>query len=135
MRIQPSIGLGYNPFTATDIVSATKNGQTVTEYRAGNYSTALVIGTGVEFGRGKDRLFTVSINYFKGLGNLDEQTITFTSGNKTVQTQLDSKVSGWNMRVGIPFTLAKSTAKKHKNKKPAGRSCGQYRMIYRCGNR
>ncbi|HEX2629634.1 MAG TPA: hypothetical protein VHM26_11495 [Chitinophagaceae bacterium] len=134
MRIQPSIGMGYNPFTATDVVSTTKNGQTVTEYRAGNWNTALVVGTGVEFGRGKDRLFTVSINYFKGLGNLDQQDMILTSGTKTVHTTLDSKVSGWNMRVGIPFTLAKNNTLKHKNK-PAQRSCGQSRIIYRCGNR
>lgn len=135
MRIQPSIGMGYNPFTPTDVVSKTQNGQTVTEYRAGNWNTALIVGTGVEFGRGKDRLFTVSINYFKGLGNLDQQDMVLISGTKTVHTTLDSKVSGWNMRVGIPFTLAKSNTPKHKNKKPAQRSCGQSRIIYRCGNR
>jgi hypothetical protein len=135
MRIQPSIGMGYNPFTPTDVVSTTKNGQTVTEYRAGNWNTAFIVGTGVEFGRGKDRLFTVSINYFKGLGNLDQQDMVLTTGTKTVHTTLDSKVSGWNMRVGIPFTLAKNNTPKHKNKKPAQRSCGQSRIIYRCGNR
>lgn len=135
MRIQPSIGMGYNPFTMDNVVSTTKNGQAVTEYRAGNWNTALIVGTGVEFGRGKDRLFTVSLNYFKGLGNLDEQDMVLTSGTKAVHTRLDSKVSGWNMRVGIPFTLAKKPATKKAKTAPAKKHCGQYKVIYRCGSR
>ncbi len=139
VRIQPSIGMGYIPFVKSDVISKTQNGQTTYEYRAGNWNTALIAGTGFEFGRNKTKLFTVSINYFKGLGNLNTQTLSTVSGTKSVTTTLKSEVSGWNLRIGIPFTLGgPRPATKPKTEKKTEQirktSCGQYRVIYRCGN-
>jgi hypothetical protein len=133
VRIQPSIGMSYIPGTKTDVITKTQNGQTAYEYRAGNWNTALIAGTGFEFGRKNVRLFTVSINYFKGLGNLDDQTITSAAGVKAVTTHLQSSVSGWNMKIGIPFSLrSKSAAAKYK--RPECRqyrpATGQYRIGY-----
>ena len=139
VRIQPSIGMGFIPVTRTDVVSKTSNSQTTYEYRAGNWQTGLIAGTSFEFGNNKTRLVTVSINYFKGLGNLNSTTLTTSDGVKSLTTNLQSAVSGWNMRVGIPFSLQKnkSALKSKKENKPAERksSCQQYRVIrYRCGN-
>jgi hypothetical protein len=132
MRIQPSIGMAYIPAVKNDISSETQNGQTMYEYKAGNWQTGLIAGTSFEFGKNKTRLFTVSVNYFKGIGNLDQQTMTTSEGAKTVTTTLKSDVSGWNMRIGIPFTLGgakKSPAKKTTEHKSP---CQQYKIRYRC---
>lgn len=131
VRLQPSVGLGFIPGVKSDVVTKTQGGQTTYQYNAGNWRTALVTGAGFEFGNGKTRQFTVSINYFKGLGNLNGQTITSTSGAKTVTTTLSSAVSGWNMKVGIPFTLG-SSKPAYKHKPTQRHNCGQYRIIYRC---
>jgi len=134
VRIQPSLGVGYIPWTNTDVVTKTQNGQTSYEYSAGNWNTSVMAGTSFEFGKNKTRLFTVSVNYFKGLGNLDAETLTTDNGVKSVTTTLQSASSGWNLKVGIPFTLgSKKPTVKKTIEKPQG--CGQQRIIYRCGNK
>ena len=133
MKIQPSIGVAFIPWVQDNVVSKTGNGQTAYEYAAGNWTNAVIAGTGFEFGRNKTRLFTVSINYFKGIGNLNTQTIESVSGSKVVTTTLKSAASGWNMRVGIPFTLgAKNNSSKTKSSQHKTGGCSQYRTIYRC---
>ena len=135
VRLQPQVGMGFIPAVKTDVITKTQNGQTTYEYRAGNWNTALMTGLGFEFGKNNTRLYTLSINYFKGIGNLDKQTISTTVGTKTLLTQLQSKVSGWNMRIGIPFTLgAKKPAIKQPTEKtqPSKSKCGQYKIMYRC---
>lgn len=132
VRIQPSVGIGFIPSVKTDVVTKTQAGPTSYEYRAGNWSTALITGAGFEFGRNRTRLFTVSVNYFNGLSNLDKQTISVVEGPKTTTTTLQSDASGWNVRVGIPFTLGKApSVKSKKDKVEKVQRCGQYR-IYRC---
>jgi len=136
VRFQPSAGMGFIPAVKTDVLTKTQNGLTTYEYRAGNWNTALMTGMGFEFGKNNTRLFTLSVNYFKGIGNLDKQIISTTNGTKTLTTELQSKVSGWNMRIGVPFTLgAKKPAIKQQTEKKALQpksKCGQYRIMYRC---
>ena len=137
VRLQPSVGVGYIAAPKTDIVSKSQAGQTTYEYRAGNWNTAFLTGMGFEFGRNKERLLNVSINYFKGIGNLNQQTISNESGIKTNYATLDSKASGWNMRVGIPFTLVgeKKAAKPKSTHKTNKTSCSDKMRTeykYRC---
>jgi hypothetical protein len=135
MRIQPSIGMGFIPSVRNDVVTKVQNAQTTYDYRAGNWNTAVIAGTGFEFGRKNTRLFTVSINYYKGLGNLNTETISTQSSTKNVTATLNSATSGWDLRVGIPFSLGgpKAAKKPKTQKKPQmKRSCGQSRIIYRC---
>jgi len=135
MRIQPSLGLAYIPSVKTDIVTKTQGGQNTYQYNAGNWNTALVTGAGFEFGKNNQRLFTVSINYFNAIGNLDKQTLTTVSDSKTSVTHLQSDVSGWNMKVGIPFTLSKKSGVKQKQQQKSYKDCGQYKIEYRCRQR
>lgn len=132
VRIQPSVGMGFLPTSTSGIVTKTRNGQTTYEYEAGNWKTAMLAGAGFEFGKNNTRLFTVSLNYFKGLGNLDKQTLTTVSGTKTTTTTLSSKVSGWNLRVGIPFTLGGSNNSSRQMTEKKKADCMQYRIQYRC---
>jgi hypothetical protein len=133
VRIQPSVGMGFIPSVKTDVIAKMNNGQTTYEYRAGNWNTAVMAGAGFEFGRNKNRLFTVSVNYFKGIGSLGTQTIASVSGTKSVTTTLKSDVAGWNMRVGIPFSLTPKIPAKIKRQQRSG--CQQYRIMYRCTQR
>lgn len=136
VRLQPSVGMGFIPNPKADVFTQIQNGQTTYQYRAGNWNTALMTGMAFEFGKNKTRLFTVGVNYMKGMGNMKTQTITTISGAKTITTQLKSEVSGWNMRIGIPFTLGakkpaiRQQAENKANKPKSG--CQQYRIMYRC---
>jgi len=133
VRLQPSMGIGYIAAPKTDIVTKTDGSQTAYEYRAGNWNTAFLTGMGFEFGRNNQRLLNVSINYFAGIGNMDKQTISNESGIKTTYATLESKASGWNMRVGIPFTLTekKTTEQKNANKTKKTNSCNKTRTEYK----
>lgn len=136
VRLQPSAGIGFIPNTRADVITKIQSGQTTHQYLAGNWNTALMTGMAFEFGKNNTRLFTLGINYMKGIGNLNTQTITTVSGAKTITTKLNSEVSGWNMRVGIPFTLGskkpaiRQQAENKVNKPKSG--CQQYRIMYRC---
>jgi len=133
VRLQPSIGIGYIAAPNTDIVTKTGGGQTAYEYRAGNWNTAFLTGMGFEFGRNNQRLLNVSINYFAGIGNMEKQTVSNESDIKTSYATLESKASGWNMRIGIPFTLAEKKTTKQKNTNKANRtnSCDRIRTEYK----
>lgn len=136
VRLQPSLGVGFIPSPKPDVITKMQGGETVYEYRAGNWNTALQTGMGFEFGRNKQRLVSVSINYFTGVGNMAKNTVSNVSGTKTSVAHLESKASGWNMRIGIPFTLAEKGAKKHPTQsKTKKTNCSERKVIeykYRC---
>ena len=104
LRLQPSIGVAYLPSVEQDLQS---DGSTY-QYNAGNYKTAMVSGMGFEFGKGKQRLFTLSVFYTKHLGNLDEQMIESIQNDKMANTSLNSNTSSWGMVVGVPFSFSKN---------------------------
>src|SRR6187402_1761008 len=133
VRLQPSMGIGYIAAPKTDIVTKTDGTLTAYEYRAGNWNTAFLTGMGFEFGRNNQRLLNVSINYFKGIGNMEKQTVSNESDIKTSYATLESKASGWNMRVGIPFTLGEKKTGKQKsvNKTKKTSCCDKMRVEYK----
>lgn len=135
VRLQPSVGVGFIPSPKADIVTKVEGGQTTYEYRAGNWNTAFTTGMGFEFGRNKQRLLNVSVNYFTGIGNMGKQTVSAVSGTKTSVANLESSASGWNMRIGIPFTLAEKKPAKTKSERTKKTSCSERvktEYKYRC---
>ena len=127
--------MGFIPSVRNDVVAKVQNAQTTYRLQGRQLEYCDYSGTGFELGKNNTRLFTVSVNYYKGLGNLNTETISTQSATKNVTATLHSATSGWDVRVGIPFTLGgPKTAKKAKTeKKPQiKRSCGQSRVIYRC---
>ncbi|HEX5651728.1 MAG TPA: hypothetical protein VFX58_01560 [Chitinophagaceae bacterium] len=132
LRIQPSLGMAFIPAVQSDMITKTSASQSTYEYRAGNWRTAVTAGAGFEFGNNSNRLFTISINYLKGLGNLDDVTLNTVSGTKSVTTVLSSKTSGWNLRAGIPFSLSKSKQSVQRKSSYKNPACQQYRIQYRC---
>jgi hypothetical protein len=127
MRLQPSVGFGYIP--ADKPVVEMKSGSYT--YNAGQMKTSITSGMGFEFAKGKAKLFTLRVNYFKGLGN-DEKILTTSSGIKTVTTTLNSKVSGWSTTIGIPISFTKNPAARSQHQKNT--DC-QRKIIYRCSER
>ena len=109
MSIQPSAGVAFVP-TASDAEIATNTNGTMTsyEYAAGNFKTAAMAGVGFIFGKNDQQKLLVSVNYLKGIGNLETETLTTTTGIKPTTTTMSSNVSNWNVRVGIPFNLTKT---------------------------
>ena len=135
VRIQPSAGFGFVPSSKSDLVTETSGGQPSYTYNAGNMKTALLTGVGFEFAKNKSSLFTLSVNYFKGLNN-NETTFTTESAAKTTTTTLNSRVSGWNASIGIPIGFSKKPSSAHNTKEHKSTyDCQQYRMEhrYRCG--
>ena len=135
MRIQPSAGFGFVPSGRSDLVTEISNGQPSYTYNSGSMKTAFLTGVGFEFAKNKARLFTLSVNYFKGLSN-NETTFTTESAAKTTTTTLNSKVSGWNASIGIPIGFSKkSSSVTHKTEHKSTYDYQQYRIEhrYRCG--
>jgi len=142
MRIIPSLGMAYVPGGKNSLTQKVDGGQTSYEYIAANSNLALLAGTGFEFGRGNRRNFTLSFNYFKGLGSLNNETVTQIDGNKISSATLNSDASGWNLRLGVPISLGKTKSVKEVKqvkqvnqakevKKPQQKSI--YKIRYRCG--
>lgn len=136
VRLQPSMGIGFIPSPKTDVITKTQGSQTVYEYRAGNWNTAFMTGIGFEFGRNKQRLLNMSVNYFTGIGNMSKQTVSGMSGTKVTYATMESNASAWNMRIGIPFTLAEKKAAKNRSENRVKRTnCEERKIIeykYRC---
>lgn len=140
MSIQPSVGLAYLPSIKSSVSTQMQDSKTGINYIAGNMRSAFVAGTGFEFGENSDKKFNVSIQYIKGIGNLDTRSVSTISGSKTTTTMLGSSVSGWNVSLGVPISLSKKKAavkpmpimqvQERKIEQPQQRSrCGQYRSI------
>jgi hypothetical protein len=89
------------------------------EYAAGNWKTGLVSGLGFEFGKGRQRLMTLSLQYARGLGGNDKQEINAIENNKPVTASFSSRSSSWGLSLGVPFTIG---AKKPAVKRPEERS-------------
>jgi hypothetical protein len=127
VRIQPSAGMAWVPSVKDDITS---NGVTY-QYRAGNWRTAFVSAMGFELGKGRERLFTVSLHYVKGLGNLDTKTLVSVENGKPFNNSFNAATSNWGMSVGIPISLTKNKkpfAKKTEYKSHCAGSCEQIRL-------
>jgi hypothetical protein len=125
---------------AAEIVTQGQGTATSYEYTAGNWKTALIAGAGFIFGKNDQQKLIVSINYLKGIGNLQEETLTTTYDAKPSTTTISSNASNWNLRIGIPISFAKKPVVKkevikiqeqREIKKPAEqKKCGGY--MYRC---
>ena len=137
LRLQPSAGLGYIPSGKEDLVIDNSSSQTNYTYNAGNMKTSLLTGIAFEFAKNKARLFTLSVNYFKGLSD-NAASFTSEAGGKTTTTVLNSKLSGWNASLGIPISFTKKSTASHKTTQQVTKpSCHQYYQYktecrYRC---
>jgi hypothetical protein len=133
VRILPSLGAAYIPGTPQDdIYKATS---ATYAYNAGNWTTAVLGGVGFEFGKGTQSKYNISLNYLKGLGNLDTKTLTTMSGNKPITTTMESSTTSWNLRVGIPIHFAKKQPVEKQQVTPKTYSpqhrCGEYKSQYK----
>jgi hypothetical protein len=130
LRMQPSAGFGFIPSSRPDLVTKSALGYNDYTYNAGNYKTALLTGVGFEFARSKTNLFTLSINYFKGVGD-NNTSFTSQSSGKTTTTVLNSKLSGWNASLGFPISFTKKNYTKHRTEQRVKYDCQQYRIEYK----
>lgn len=136
VRVQPSLGLAYIPGTPrSEIYTKSGAAQSAYVYNAGNWTTGFISGVGFEFGKASQSKFVVSLNYVKGISNLENRNLTTGTGNKATVTSIRSGASGWNVRMGIPISFARKQAVV---KKPAAektnspkRNCSEYKMQYR----
>lgn len=111
MRIQPSAGFAYVAGVSNNIETNT-NGANY-QFNAGNWKAAFVAGTDFEFGRGRDRMFTLGFQYIQGFDR-GVNTITTLAGTKSTTTHLSSNSSAWNVTLGVPFTLSKKKSARPK---------------------
>ena len=132
VRLQPSAGVGFVPSSVQDVVVNPAGSLSNYTYNAGNSKTTLLTGMGIEFAKSEKRLFTLSVNYFKGLGD-NATSFTSETAGKTIVTSLNSKISGWGASLGIPINFNKKISKPKAEQKTYN-SCQQYRTEcqYRC---
>jgi len=132
LRLQPSAGVGFIPSNVQDLVVNQAGSLSNYTYNAGNSKTTLLTGMGFEFAKNEKRLFTLSVNYFKGLGD-NATSFTSETAGKTILTTLNSKLSGWGASLGIPINFNKKNSKPKAEQKTY-HGCQQYRMEcrYRC---
>jgi len=133
LRLQPSAGIGFIPSNVEDLVINPAGNQNNYIYNAGNNKTAFLTGMGFEFAKNEKRLFTLSVNYFQGLGN-NATSFTSESAGKTTTTMLNSKLSGWGATLGIPLSFTKKTNPQQKVEQKPKYDCQRYKMEcrYRC---
>ncbi len=133
LRLQPSAGIGFIPSNVEDLVINPAGSQNNYIYNAGNNKTTFLTGMGFEFAKNEKRLFTLSVNYFKGLGN-NATSFTSESAGKTTTTMLNSKLSGWGATLGIPLSFTKTSSEKQKVEQKPRYDCQRYNMEcrYRC---
>lgn len=102
MRVQPALGAAYIP-RQEDVVHQTG----AFRYNAGNTNVAIISRLGFEFAKNRQSVIMLAVVYQKGIGNLDEVSVSSTTGTKTNVTRLNSKTSSWGFTAGIPITLYK----------------------------
>lgn len=108
IRIQPSLGVAYVPFTDASLSPAQMGSQAGYTYLAGNWKLALATGVGFEFGKNDQRKLAVNINYLRGLTNMGRQSIVSTTQNKTQISEIRSSLSSWGLSFGVPISIGKT---------------------------
>lgn len=151
VRIQPYAGMAFVPNPQTAISSAFRSNERVYQYSAGNFTSAFISGVNLAFAKGVVGKFVLGVQYLKGIGNLNTETMTSALDNKQLNTKLSSSASAWNLTIGMPLNFSKSKpvvqkvaapAKVEAQKvapatapapaTPAKKSCEYYKK--RCGN-
>ena len=99
----------------------------------GTIRTTFLTGMGSNLRKMKKVLFTLSVNYFKGLGD-NATTLTSESAGKTTTTMLNSKLSGWGASLGIPISFTKKSSANQKVEQKPKYNCQKNKIEcrYRC---
>src|ERR1044072_4100693 len=79
VRIQPYAGMAFIPNPSTAIASTFKSSETVYQYSAGNWTSAVMGGVNFAFAKGDVNKYVVGIQYLKGISNLSNETLTTAS--------------------------------------------------------
>jgi hypothetical protein len=151
VRIQPYAGMAFIPNPQTALSNSFQSNQTVYQYNAGNWTSAITTGVNLAFAKGSTTKFVIGLQYLVGLGNMKDETLTTPLDNKQLSTKLSSHASAWNVTVGMPLSFSKpkpavvkstveAPAKVQEQKPvpavapaatPAKKSCGYYKR--KCG--
>jgi archaellin len=107
LRIQPYAGVAFVPNPQTAISSTFKSNETVYQYSAGNWTSAITTGVNLAFAKGSTNKFVIGVQYLTGISNMNEETLTTPLDNKQLNTKLSSHASAWNVTVGMPLSFSK----------------------------
>lgn len=107
LRIIPSAGFAFIPSQPSEIETKSPGSATTHTYKAGAWNTAFITGAGFEFGSNRQAKYIVSVNYLKGLGNMDTKTVNSVTNGKSVATSVSSNASAWSISLGVPISLSK----------------------------
>ena len=107
VRVQPYAGMAFIPNPQTAIGTTNRSNETVYQYNAGNWTSAIITGVNFAFAKGSTDKFVIGVQYLAGLGNMSKETLTTPLENKQLTTQLSSSTSVWNVTVGMPLSFSK----------------------------
>jgi hypothetical protein len=108
MRIQPYAGMAFVPDPQTALTNTMRSNETVYQYSAGNWTSAFITGVNLAFAKGDVNKYVVGVQYLRGIGNMNNETLTTPLDGKELNTQLSSSASAWNITVGMPLNFSKS---------------------------
>ncbi|MBO9201846.1 MULTISPECIES: hypothetical protein [Niastella] len=108
LRVQPYAGMAFVPNPEPGITTAVQGSETVYQYHAGNYTSAFITGVNLAFAKGSVSKYVIGIQYLKGIGNMNTETLNTTIENKLTTTTLSSSSSAWNINIGIPLSFSKN---------------------------
>lgn len=126
LSLQPSMGIAFIPSLHDNIAT----GNNHYKYVADHSGLALIPAMGFEFGKGKNRIMTVSVQYAKSLGTQDKGMIQTDNNGKPAFNSFQSSTSAWSLSVGLPFSLKK--ARQVKPQQVQKKSCSQQQYRSRC---
>lgn len=112
LRLQPSVGFAWVP----EAPAALEMKGNTYQYNGGSWTKGLVSGMGLEFGKGRQRWFTLGLQYTKALDPAS-YTLNTEENGKPLATRFRSQTSAWSATLGIPISL-KAATKTHAQKKP-----------------
>ena len=107
VRIQPYAGMAFVPNPQTAISSAFRSNETVYQYSAGNWTSAITTGVNLAFAKGSTNKFVIGVQYLAGITNMKAETLTTPLDTKQLNTKLSSNASAWNITVGMPLSFSK----------------------------
>ena len=108
LRIQPYAGMAFVPNPEQAITTATQSNEMVYQYNAGNYTSAVITGVNLAFAKGSVNKYVIGIQYLKGIGNMNTETLNTTIENKLTTTTISSSSAAWNINIGIPLSFSKN---------------------------
>lgn len=102
VQLQPFIGLVVNRVNSPEYISTTFG--TTYDYSGYLSTPGITSGIGLAFSNNGRQLFTLSVHYTKGIGQLYGTSFHSSANNQVIQS---TNGTNWNITLGVPINIIK----------------------------